>query len=90
VLDDAILDRLKLVCALLRDAEKWQAQGVSIPRSLLLAGSSGVGKTQVARTLANESGLTFIAATTADVKAIHAFCFTASFGGNLRANSHRC
>jgi SpoVK/Ycf46/Vps4 family AAA+-type ATPase len=69
VLDDAVLDRLKLVCALLRDAEKWQAQGVSIPRSLLLAGSSGVGKTQVARTLANESGLTFIAATTADVKA---------------------
>ena len=69
VLDDAILDRLKLVCALLRDAEKWQTQGVSIPRSLLLAGPSGVGKTQVARTLANESGLTFIAATTADVKA---------------------
>jgi SpoVK/Ycf46/Vps4 family AAA+-type ATPase len=69
VLDDAILDRLKLVCALLRDIEKWQAQGVSIPRSLLLAGPSGVGKTQVARTLANESGLTFIAATTADVKA---------------------
>ena len=53
----------------LRDAEEWQAHGVSIPRSLLLAGPSGVGKTQVARTLANESGLTFIAATTADVKA---------------------
>jgi SpoVK/Ycf46/Vps4 family AAA+-type ATPase len=69
VLDDAILDRLKLLCALLRDAEKWQAQKVSIPRSLLLAGPSGVGKTQVARTLANESGLTFLAATTADVKA---------------------
>jgi SpoVK/Ycf46/Vps4 family AAA+-type ATPase len=69
VLDEAILDRLKLICALLRDAEKWQAQGVSIPRSLLLAGPSGVGKTQVARTLANESGLTFLAATTADVKA---------------------
>ena len=69
VLDDAILDRLKLICALLSDAEKWQAQGVSIPRSLLLAGPSGVGKTQVARTLANESGLTFLAATTADVKA---------------------
>jgi AAA+ superfamily predicted ATPase len=69
VLDCVILDRLKLICALLRDVEKWQAQGVSIPRSLLLAGPSGVGKTQVARTLANESGLTFLAATTADVKA---------------------
>jgi SpoVK/Ycf46/Vps4 family AAA+-type ATPase len=69
VLDDATLERLKLVCALLGDAEKWQAQGVSIPRSLLLTGPSGVGKTQVARTLANESGLTFISATTADVKA---------------------
>jgi SpoVK/Ycf46/Vps4 family AAA+-type ATPase len=69
VLEASILDRLKLACTLLRDAEKWSAQGVSIPRSLLLVGPSGVGKTQIARTLANESGLTFLAATTADVKA---------------------
>ena len=69
VLDAASLDRLKLTCTLLRDAEKWHAEGVAIPRSLLMVGPSGVGKTQIARTLANESGLTFLAATTADVKA---------------------
>jgi SpoVK/Ycf46/Vps4 family AAA+-type ATPase len=69
VLDSASLDRLKLTCTLLRDAEKWRAQGVAIPRSLLMVGPSGTGKTQIARTLANESGLTFLAATTADVKA---------------------
>jgi len=69
VLDDAIFDRLKLVCALLRDAEKWQAQGVSIPRSLLLAGPSGVGQDAGRPDACNESGLPCIAATTADVKA---------------------
>jgi SpoVK/Ycf46/Vps4 family AAA+-type ATPase len=69
VLDTAVLDNLKLTCTLLRDAEKWKAQGVSIPKSLLLIGPPGVGKTEIGRTLANESGLTFLAATTADVKA---------------------
>ncbi len=44
VLDDAILDRLKLVCALLRDAEKWQAQGVSIPRSPFVGRSIRCGQ----------------------------------------------
>jgi SpoVK/Ycf46/Vps4 family AAA+-type ATPase len=69
VLDTAVLDSLKLTCILLRDAEKWKAQGVSIPKNLLLIGPPGVGKTEIGRTLANESGLTFLAATTADVKA---------------------
>lgn len=69
VLDAGVLDTLKLTCSLLRDAERWKRKGVSIPRSLLLIGPPGVGKTQISRTLANESGLTFLAATTADVKA---------------------
>jgi SpoVK/Ycf46/Vps4 family AAA+-type ATPase len=69
VLDTAVLDSLKLTCTLFRDAEKWRAQGVSIPKNLLLIGPPGVGKTEIGRTLANESGLTFLAATTADVKA---------------------
>ncbi|HTF68618.1 MAG TPA: ATP-binding protein [Edaphobacter sp.] len=38
-------------------------------KPLLLEGPAGSGKTQIARTLANESGLGFLAATTADVKA---------------------
>lgn len=69
VIDQNTLNRLKLVCNLLRESDKWAAQGLSIPRALLLDGPSGTGKTEIARTLANESGLTFVAATTADVKA---------------------
>jgi len=69
VLDAKLLSRLKLVSGLLRDTEKWRAQGISIPRSLLLQGPSGTGKTEIGRTLANESGLAFFAATTADLKA---------------------
>jgi SpoVK/Ycf46/Vps4 family AAA+-type ATPase len=69
VLDPKTLGRLKLIRGLLRDAEKWVAQGVSIPRALLLEGPPGTGKTEIARTLANEGGLGFYAATTADLKA---------------------
>ena len=69
VLDAGVLERLKLTCLLVRDAETWRAQGVTVPRSLLLTGPPGVGKTEIGRTVANESGLGFLAATTADVKA---------------------
>lgn len=69
VLDQKLLARLKLISGLLRDAEKWSAEGVSIPRSLLLQGPPGSGKTEIGRTLANESGLAFFSATTADIKA---------------------
>jgi SpoVK/Ycf46/Vps4 family AAA+-type ATPase len=69
VLDSRVLQQLKLTCSLLRDAEMWRAQGVDVPRSLLLTGPPGTGKTQIGRTLANEGGLAFLAATTADLKA---------------------
>jgi SpoVK/Ycf46/Vps4 family AAA+-type ATPase len=69
VLDQKLLARIKLISELLRDAERWAVEGVSIPRSLLLEGPVGSGKTEVARTLANESGLAFFSATTADIKA---------------------
>jgi SpoVK/Ycf46/Vps4 family AAA+-type ATPase len=69
VLDAGVLERLRLTCLLVRDAETWRAQGVTVPRSLLLTGPPGVGKTEIGRTLANESGLGFLAAATADVKA---------------------
>jgi SpoVK/Ycf46/Vps4 family AAA+-type ATPase len=69
VLDARVLQQLKLTCSLLRDAETWRAQGVDVPRSLLLTGPPGTGKTLIGKTLANEGGLAFVAATTADVKA---------------------
>jgi len=69
ILEPKLLARLKLISGLLRDSEKWSAEGISIPRSLLLQGPSGTGKTEIARTLANESGLAFFSATTADIKA---------------------
>jgi SpoVK/Ycf46/Vps4 family AAA+-type ATPase len=69
VLDPRVLQQLKLTCSLLHDAETWRAQGVDVPGSLLLTGPPGTGKTQIGKTLANEGGLAFVAATTADVKA---------------------
>jgi len=68
-LEPSALERLKLVSALLRDAEKWRAQGVGVPNSLLLTGSDGGIKRQLAQTLSNESGLTFLAPTLSDFKA---------------------
>jgi SpoVK/Ycf46/Vps4 family AAA+-type ATPase len=68
-LEPSTLERLKLISALLRDAEKWRAQGVGVPNSLLLIGSDSGIKRQLAQTLSNESGLTFLAPTLSDFKA---------------------
>ena len=46
-----------------------QQQGFNLPRGVLLFGPPGTGKTQIARTLANEAKCHFIAASTADLKA---------------------
>lgn len=63
------LSDLKLICQLLRNAESWKEKGIEVPQSLLLYGPPATGKTQIGRTLANESGLSFLAVTTADLKA---------------------
>ena len=63
--------RLQSTCAILEDAEGWSARDVSIPTGILLEGPAGSGKTQVARTIANEGSLGFIKATVADLKGLY-------------------
>lgn len=53
----------------LRNAETLATLGVPVPRGILMVGPPGTGKTQVARILASQSGLAFIALTSADLKA---------------------
>ncbi|OTG65102.1 AAA family ATPase [Acinetobacter silvestris] len=53
----------------LKNAEKLAKLGISTPKGILLYGPPGTGKTQIARVLASQSGLSFIAAATSDLKA---------------------
>ena len=68
ILTDATMKELKTTAGLLQHAETFRKRGIGVPRGLLLYGLPGTGKTQIARTLANETGLRFIAASTADIK----------------------
>lgn len=68
ILPSSTIQELKTMCSVLRDSEGWKKQGVILPDGLLLVGPPGTGKTEVARTIANESGLAFIAVTTGEVK----------------------
>jgi SpoVK/Ycf46/Vps4 family AAA+-type ATPase len=70
-LEPSILERLQLTSALLRDSQRWREQGVQIPRSLLLTGSDGGTKQQLAQALSNETGISLFAPTLADFKAGH-------------------
>lgn len=69
VLSDDTMQQLQSVCEALHSIEMLQKQGIQPPRGALLFGPPGTGKTQIARTLANESGLAFIAAGPSDMKA---------------------
>lgn len=69
VLPDQTLSEFQHLGQELRNAEKLESMGISTPKGILLYGPPGTGKTQIARVLASQSGLSFIAATTTDLKA---------------------
>lgn len=52
-------------------AEELAKMNMPVPRGILLYGPPGTGKTQVARVLASQSGLSFMAASSSDIKASH-------------------
>ena len=80
ILPDAAMKNLRNTAGMLQHAEAFTKKGISVPRTLLLYGPPGTGKTHIARTLANETGLRFIAASTADMKA----GFTGQSGQKVR------
>lgn len=52
-------------------AEELARMNMPVPRGILLYGPPGTGKTQIARVLASQSGLAFLAASSSDIKASH-------------------
>ncbi|MES2207125.1 MAG: AAA family ATPase [Pseudomonadota bacterium] len=69
ILPEKLKQELKLLGSEIRYAEIFRARGLSVPRSMLLYGPPGTGKTQIARVIATQSGIAFVAAATADMKA---------------------
>lgn len=68
VLPERLKAKLQSLGKKISRAEEYRKMGLPTPKSLLLYGPPGTGKTQIARVLANESGVSFQAVTTADIK----------------------
>ena len=66
----SLKETLQAYCKILRNYKDYQAQGVHLPKGLLLHGPTGCGKTQIAKTLSAKAGLRFIALSTSDCKAM--------------------
>lgn len=65
----AVVEAMKDLAYAVTRHDTLAAQGYKLPRGYLFYGPPGTGKTQIARTLATEAKCSFIAASTADLKA---------------------
>jgi SpoVK/Ycf46/Vps4 family AAA+-type ATPase len=70
VIPPSLKETLQAYCKILRNYKDYQAQGVHLPKCLLLHGPPGCGKTQIAKTLSAKGGLHFIPLATSDCKAM--------------------
>ena len=68
VVSDQTMAKLKQISQGLRNMEARLKQGIEPLRGAILFGPPGTGKTQIAKTLANESGVQFFSKTPSDLK----------------------
>lgn len=85
ILPNELKEKLQYLAKKIKRSEEYAQRGLPISKSLLLYGPPGTGKTQIARALATESGLSFMAFTTADIKSGTA----GESGGRVQALFHR-
>jgi transitional endoplasmic reticulum ATPase len=70
VIPQSLRDNLQAYCRILRDYKAYQEAGVHLPKGLLFYGPPGCDKTQIAKTLSAEAGLSFVSLSTSDCKAM--------------------